>query len=458
MLRHIADCTVRCMAAIGGITGRINGDAFAALFPASYADLKLLAELSLESAAPACIDEKIRLREGRFVVNVPGASIESMYDYAKIAGDSVRGNYEKHIEYYNDFMKDELLRKHQIIYEMDSALAEGQFEPWLQPQYNHATGAMIGAEVLVRWNRNGTYISPAEFIPIFEENGFIYEMDKYIWEQSCRLLRRWLDEGRNPLPLSVNISRRDILHKDFLSVLSDIVSRYSIPAELLRLEVTESAFAEESGQIIEKVVRLIEMGFVVEIDDFGSGYSSLNTLKDVPSSVLKLDMRFFESTENSRHAGNIIESVVRMARLLGMAVIAEGVEEKAQADYLKSIGCYYIQGYFYAKPMPVADYETIVSMNEKDPELSRIKTVETLDHHEFWNPKSMDTLIFNSYIGGACIFEYYKGRTEIIRMNDQYINEFGGILPEYGIPPRAVSDYITSYSRKPLILLGFSGV
>ena len=449
VLRHIADCTVRCMAAIGGIAGRINGDAFAALFPASYADLKLLAELSLESAAPACIDEKIRLREGRFVVNVPGASIESMYDYAKIAGDSVRGNYEKHIEYYNDFMKDELLRKHQIIYEMDSALAEGQFEPWLQPQYNHATGAMIGAEVLVRWNRNGTYISPAEFIPIFEENGFIYEMDKYIWEQSCRLLRRWLDEGRNPLPLSVNISRRDILHKDFLSVLSDIVSRYSIPAELLRLEVTESAFAEESGQIIEKVVRLIEMGFVVEIDDFGSGYSSLNILKDVPSSVLKLDMRFFESTENSRRAGNIIESVVRMARLLGMAVIAEGVEEKAQADYLKSIGCYYIQGYFYAKPMPVADYETIVSMNEKEPELSRIKTVETLDHHEFWNPKSMDTLIFNSYVGGACIFEYYKGRTEIIRMNDQYINEFGGILPEgIDLHGAAISKYMDSSGRK----------
>lgn len=227
VLRHIADCTVRCMAAIGGIAGRINGDAFAALFPASYADSKLLAELYLESAAPACIDEKIRLRVGRFVVNVPGASIESMYDYAKIAGDSVRGNYEKHIEYYNDFMKDELLRKHQIIYEMDSALAEGQFEPWLQPQYNHATGAMIGAEVLVRWNRNGTYISPAEFIPNVND---IDEFQKELKEgllakgiHSLILAPMWKD-GRLIGFVGTDNPTRAVTHLVHLSALGDYLA------------------------------------------------------------------------------------------------------------------------------------------------------------------------------------------------------------------------------------------
>ena len=451
VLQHIGGCTTRCMNTIGGIAGRIGADAFVILFPAMYADTKVMTDLYIASAAPDCIDEKLRLRVGRFVVSITEAPVEAMYDYAKIASDSVRDNYEKHIEYYNEFMSDELLRREKIVYEMDSALANGEFEPWLQPQYNHATGAMIGAEVLVRWNRNGTYISPAEFIPIFEENGFIYELDKYIWEQSCRLLRRWLDEGKTPLPLSVNISRRDILHDDFIASLTDILSRYDIPAAMLRLEVTESAFAEESEQIISSVSELISRGFVVEIDDFGSGYSSLNTLKDVPSSVLKLDMKFFESTENSRRAGNIIESVVRMARLLGMAVIAEGVEDKAQADYLKSIGCYYIQGYYYARPMPIEQYEALAGSQTKERQLSRIKTVETMDHNEFWNPRSMDTLIFNSYVGGACIFEYYQGETEIIRVNDQYINEFGGIIPkDTDLHGAAISKHMDEDNHKVL--------
>lgn len=449
VLEHIALAIMLSIKITGGICAHIAGDDFAMLFPAKYSDSDELVSAYANASSPDCIVEKLRLRVGRFLVAMPSAPVESMYDHAKIAANSIKGNYDVNIAYYNDLMKDELVRKQQVIYEMESALSSGQFEPWLQPQYNHATGAMIGAEVLVRWNRNGTYISPAEFVPIFEQNGFIYRMDCYIWEEACRLLRKWIDAGMNPPPLSVNVSRRDILHDDFIKTLTGIIEKYSISPELVRFEVTESAFAKGSGNIISKISALIDMGYIVEIDDFGSGYSSLNTLKDVPSSVLKLDMRFLSSTKNSRRAGNIIESIVRMAKWLGMAVIAEGVESKEQADYLKSIGCYYIQGYFYAKPMPCEEYEKLFTKSDKELKLSRLRALKTFDNNEFWNPKSMDTLIFNSYVGGACIFEYCNRKTEIIRLNDQYIQQFGGIIPPgtelYGA---AVSKYMDEDAKK----------
>ena len=173
------------------------------------------------------------------------------------------------------------------------------------------------------------------------------------------------------------------------------------------------------------VKRLIDDGFTVEIDDFGSGYSSLNTLKDVPAQIVKLDMRFLESRTNSQRGGNIIESVVRMTKWLGMSVIAEGVETVRQADFLKSIGCSYVQGYLYAKPMTVKAYEALCGKAKKEERLIALETVENLDNNAFWDPGSMDTLIFNSYVGAACIFEYHLGRIELLRATDKYVQMFG---------------------------------
>ncbi len=180
----------------------------------------------------------------------------------------------------------------------------------------------------------------------------------------------------------------------------------------------------------------MELGFVVEIDDFGSGYSSLNTLKDVPAQVLKMDMRFLENDNNAQRGGSIIESVVRMARWLGMSVIADGVETIEQADYLKSIGCEYIQGYLYAKPMQVTDYEKLFKENKTESTLSSLMAVETWNNNAFWNPKSMETLIFNSYVGGACIFEYREGKTELLRYNDEYAKIFGSFIKKCGSADR----------------------
>jgi PAS domain S-box-containing protein len=428
VLCHIAQVFRRRMDEVGGICGRIVADDFVLLYPLSVVNTGASGKANETAVTPPYISQRLHIRVGRYVVASSAMTIEEMYSYAKIAGDAIRGLYDKHFEYYDDTLSAKLVHRQRIEAEMEKALTLGQFEPWLQPQYNHATGAMIGAEVLVRWNQNGTYVSPAEFIPVFEENGFIYRMDYAIWEQTCALLRRWIDEKKQPVPLSVNVSRKDILQERFVSDVIALTEKYAVPANLLRFEITESAFADFPKTIIDKVVQLSRCGFLFEIDDFGSGYSSLNALKDVPAAVLKLDMKFFENTKNQRRAGDIIESVVRMAKWLGMAVIAEGVEDKTQADYLKSIGCYYIQGYFYARPMSVSQFEQACFDCKKETELSRLHTLETFDSSEFWNPRSMDTLIFNSFVGGACVFEYYKGKTDVLRLNDRYIRELAGVV------------------------------
>lgn len=429
VLQHVAECLREATDKIDGISGRIVIDEFAVLYPAIHVDSEVMTEAYEKALKPACTEQKISIRVGRYLIDKREDSIITIYDRAKIAADAVRGNYEKRIEQYSDFMRAEMLNKQQILSSMDEALKKGQFEMWLQPQYNHVNGAMIGAEALARWNRDGEYVSPAEFIPIFEQYGFIYKMDQYIWEKACRLLRKWKDEGKTPLPLSVNVSRKDILKDDFVSVLIQITKKYQIEPGLLHLEITESAFADLNKEIIAKVTELIQHGFTIEIDDFGSGYSSLNTLKDVPATVLKLDMRFLESTDNKQRAGNIIESVVRMAKWLDMSVIAEGVERKEQADYLKSIGCYYIQGYFYSRPMQVSEYEALMEKAELQHNRED-RDKEQYLNNEFWNPESMETLIFNSYVGGACIFEYRNGTTEVIRMNDRYLSQFRGLVKE----------------------------
>lgn len=428
VLKHIAECIRTCNEDLGGLACRYSADRFAVLYPASLANTSVILNNHKVASNPPCIKHSIRLRIGRYSVNDLSLNARMIYERATVAEESMKGRYDVYIAEYNDSMRARILHEQQIVVEMGNALSSRQFVPFLQPQYNHATGALIGAEVLVRWKKDDGFVSPGEFIPIFERNGFVYEVDKYIWEQACILLRKWLDEKRNVLPISVNVSRVDLYRDGFFETVCGLIEKYRLPVDLLCLEVTESAFTGSSEQIVKVVNQLIRYGFTVEIDDFGSGYSSLNTLKDVPASILKLDMMFFAGTENAVRSGNIIESVVRMAKWLDMAVIAEGVERPEQADYLKSIGCYYIQGYLYAKPMPVEDYEKVLENETHEKRLTRLKTVATLDNTQFWNPESMETLIFNSYVGGACIIEQYKGQLEVLRINSQYLVELGNIL------------------------------
>ena len=212
----------------------------------------------------------------------------------------------------------------------------------------------------MRWiSLENGFISPGDFIPVFENNGFVYEVDKFIWEESCRYLRKWLDEGREVHPISVNVSRIDLYTPKLVQHLVNLREKYQLPSQYLELEITESAYTEDPEQIITITRQLREAGFVILMDDFGTGYSSLNMLKDIQIDVLKLDMGFLKSSDYSAKGGNILTAILKMAESLKMQTIAEGVETKEQVEFLKKIGCQCVQGFYFARPMPAQEYERL---------------------------------------------------------------------------------------------------
>ena len=314
---------------------------------------------------------------------------------------------------------------------MEEALAEKQFLSYYQPQYNHTTGLLVGAEALVRWKHpDHGLIAPANFIPLFEKNGFITKLDLYVFEQVCIFLRKCIDEKLPLVAISTNFSRYDIFQPDFVEELETIRLRHDVPVKYLRVEITESSVMGNHTQANEVMKALHEHGYVVEMDDFGSGYSSLNVLKDIDMDIVKLDMLFL-SEEGSRHRGGIIlSSVVRMFKWLGIPIIAEGVETIEQADFLKSIGCDYMQGYLYAKPLPEEEFYALLCSRSIGRMVPQLKVIDNLNVNEFWDPRSQETLIFNNFVGGAAIFSYYQGKVEILRVNQKYLREMGMNMSE----------------------------
>ncbi len=298
---------------------------------------------------------------GDYFVTDKEQSITIMCDRALAAIETVRGLYPPRVGHYTEELRQELLTEQWITANMRQALLRGEFVPFFQPQYRLYTGQITGAEVLVRWiSRERGFIGPGQFIPIFEKNGFISEMDLYIWEESCRWLRKWLDDGNPPIALSINASRLDVRNLDLARVLPEMVHRYQLPPSLIRLEITESAYSQDPEQFIHTVSALQRTGFTIEMDDFGSGYSSLNVLKDVPVDVLKLDMLFLSAGDEFGRSASIIRSVVNMSKWLNLTVIAEGVETAQQSDFLKSVGCTQAQGYRYSKPICATDFEALL--------------------------------------------------------------------------------------------------
>lgn len=220
---------------------------------------------------------------------------------------------------------------------------------------------MTGAEALVRWiHPEWGFMSPAEFIPLFEKNGFIHRLDKYIWKQVCELINKWKGEGYPLLPVSVNVSRIDIYQMDLADTLVSMAEKYGIDPSYLHLEITESAYSENPGQIINTVNQLRQHGFVIEMDDFGSGYSSLNMLNQMEMDYLKLDMKFIQNELSKPEERSILNYIIAMAHGIGLRVVAEGVETREQLNRLRDTGCDYVQGYYFAKPMPVEEFEKLL--------------------------------------------------------------------------------------------------
>ncbi len=287
--------------------------------------------------------------------------IRRIMNYAEMAKDRVGTKEDENIFYMDEEQKQHIHREKALENEMENALGKREFIMYLQPKYIPDGSRIVGAEALVRWNSPVLgFIAPGEFIPLFERNGFVMKLDHYMLSQACMQQKKWMEEGKELIPISVNISRVHLMDPKLVEDIVTTVDFYGIPHDSIELELTESAFFEDKQVLINTIRNLQNVGFAVSMDDFGSGYSSLNSLKDLPLDVIKLDGEFFKETEDIDRSNKIVKDTVELARHLEMKIVAEGIEKEEQVNFLQDIGCDLIQGFYYAKPMTVPEFEHLL--------------------------------------------------------------------------------------------------
>lgn len=364
LLKEVADITKR-MVGSTGFCGRFSADRFLCLQKREKEqrdreNFDRLADQNVSARLKSAV-----MRWGIYEITDRTIPVEQMCDRALLAADSIKNQYHQYFAVYDDSLRRKLLREQAITSAMNAALEEGQFVVYLQPKYSLKDNCLSGAEALVRWiHPEWGFMSPGEFIPLFEKNGFIPKMDQYVWEQVCRLLCKWKEAGYPLLPVSVNVSRADVFQGELAEHIFALTERYGIDPIYLHLEITESAYAKNPGQIFHTVDRLREMGFVVEMDDFGSGYSSLNMLSQMSLDILKLDMKFIQNEIAKPADRSFLGDLIGMAHRANLDVVAEGVETREQMFRLQAVGCDYAQGYFFAKPMPAEEYEELLKKQD----------------------------------------------------------------------------------------------
>lgn len=409
--------------------GRISADTFCMCIPFDPDFIDRCLEAAKKDLSDYNPNYLIKSSTGIYVIEDPSESVERMYEWSTLAARECKGKYKTFVSYYKPEMSQKAMLEQTIVHEMQHALDNEQFEVFLQPKYNLETSQPYGAEALIRWRHpEKGLISPGVFIPVFERNGFIDKIDQYMWEKTCQLLRKWIDEGKKPAPISVNVSRVNIYNPNLVALLTGLVRKYGLEPGLLNLELTESVYMDDPELMKKTVIALQKAGFVVMMDDFGSGYSSLNTLKDIPVNVLKIDMNFLSSGTSGGRNQCILASVIRMAGWLSIPVIVEGVETSEEIRFLKSVGCGYVQGYYYARPMPVSEYEQLINSAVQRPVESSSENHDIL-FQTVWACSPQFDLLFNCIKHPAAIYEFDGTDFWTLRVNEPFHDLFGDDKP-----------------------------
>lgn len=361
---HIVSVVLKYTVGSEGLCASLGGGNFALFFEYTPENMARLIKREFIDCSVLGIAFRVTMRFGLYVAQDRSESIMNMMNYATISMDKNSSPMENTFTMYTQEFHDQMKLETMITADMQGAMERQEFKLFFQPQYNPA-GTLVGAEVLCRWIKDDGFIrTPDVFIPIFEKNGFIKKLDRYVWEKSFQAIQRWHSAGIKVVPISLNISRITLKDDDIISFISDLHKNYSLPPHTVHFEITESAYMNDQKRLIGRVNGIRNLGYAIAMDDFGSGYSSLNTLKDVPIDILKLDMGFLRESENTERGGTIINSVVRMAQDLKLMTIAEGVETQNQADFLCSIGCDVLQGFLYSRPVSQAEFERIIGFSK----------------------------------------------------------------------------------------------
>ncbi len=360
VLRHVANA-IRSMKDMFVVYARPGKDHFYLLTKVKDEKeaLEMLQEFRkrCQHYSQSGVELKLHFQCGIYIVDGYGIDIFNAIDMAEVAKKQAKEEGRDTDSVFDKRMEQKILDEKEIEDCMEKALKNGEFKVYYQPKYDMSSNSIIGAEALIRWfSPIRGFMRPDEFIPVFERNGFVIEVDFFVLEEVCKLIRHWLDINKIPIIISVNMSRLHLNNPNYIDRVMNLINKYNVPTGAIELEITENSFmsADATMQVLSE---LQTYGFKVSMDDFGSGYSSLNVLKSLQLDVLKIDKEFLNESTTSDRAKSIIKKVVEMSKELEMEVICEGVENEDQAEFLLSIGCQYAQGFLYAKPMVLEDFE-----------------------------------------------------------------------------------------------------
>ena len=359
VLRRVGERVRAMVAGTGGIVCRRESDTFLVYCPHGKDYQAILESSSIGLGGNDSPDNRVRLRMGVYPNVDKTMEVERRFSRAKMAADSVRNSFTNAVGYYDKTLHELELYNEQLVEDFPRALSERQFQVYYQPKFDIRPDVPVlaGAEALIRWvHPTLGFVSPGAFVPLFEDNGLIQMLDSYVWQTAAEQVRSWKDELGFSVPVSVNVSRIDMYDPNIVSTFDQILRGRDLTTADLDIEVTESAYTQDSDQIIACVNRLRDLGFKVEMDDFGTGYSSLNMVSALPVDLLKLDMEFIRSAFAHGKDTRMIEIIIDIADYLGVPSIAEGVETQEQVEALRDVRCDYVQGYYFSRPVPAGDF------------------------------------------------------------------------------------------------------
>ncbi len=352
-----------------------------------------------------------------------GMNAIDAFDRSTIALGKAKEDITNRIAIFDSNMQFLADNEYRVLTDFMKALQNDEVTFYLQPQIRISNECVVGAEALARWlKEDGTIVNPNDFIPVLEKYGFITDLDKYIWEKICIWIRKMLDEKKKVVPISINASRVDIFNIDFAQTLHDLCEKHNVPHKYIKVEITESAYAEIAEKIDELVDKLHNDGFLVLMDDFGSGYSSLNMLSTIKIDAIKMDASFLHFGKKDQDKGiHILESVINMTKMMSLPIIMEGVENKQQCDFMNTTGVQFVQGYHFYRPMPISNFEQLISDPKKIDSMGlTVKANEQFRVKEFLDSSIYSDTMLNSILGPVAIYLWHGEHVDIIRYNQQF--------------------------------------
>lgn len=359
LLIEIAKSLQSLIEKVKGLAARVEGDTFFLFLPAQESYDFLVDEVLTSAVKRLNVNAEVAFRIGINRLAGKEDSVERRFDHALRAANQDRHSFENTISFYDEQMHNKELYYGRLLQHFDKAFKEGQFKLYLQPKFNiqGQVPVLSSAEALVRWfHPEYGMVSPGVFVPLFEENGLIRKLDYYIWEEAIKTIAQWKKQLGRVLPISINVSRIDLLDDDLIQSLLHLAEAYKVDIKDIYLEITESAYSNEPKLIAERVEQLSKQGFLIEMDDFGSGYSSLGMVTSLPLDVLKIDMSFVRRMMTDSKDKKMVEIIIEIANQLNLRTVAEGVENQQQLDALRQMGCDVAQGYYFSRPIPVDEF------------------------------------------------------------------------------------------------------